>query len=64
MYPSYPTYPNHIQKGRSWAERDVDHKDKQDFDAVLNIIRPAPLLQDLHDALATKHYVEIRVLSG
>lgn len=40
-------------------ERDVDHKDKQNFDAVLNIIRCAPLLQNLPDALATKHYVEI-----
>lgn len=36
-------------------ERDVDHKDKQNFDAVLNIIRAAPLLQKLPDALATKH---------
>ena len=37
----------------------MDHKDKQNFDAVLNIIRCAPLLQNLPDALATKHYVEI-----
>lgn len=40
-------------------ERDVDHKDKQNFDAVLNIIRCAPLLQNLPDTLASKHYVEI-----
>ena len=47
-------------KGRhSLRERDVDHKDKQNFNAVLNIIRAAPLLQKLPDALATKHYVEV-----
>ena len=37
----------------------MDHKDKQNSDAVLNIIRCAPLLQNLPDALATKYYVEI-----
>ena len=40
-------------------ERDVNQKDKQNFDTVLNIVRCAPLLQNLPDALATKHYVEI-----
>ena len=40
-------------------ERAVDHKDKLNFDVVLNIIRCAVLLQNLPDALATKHYVEI-----
>ena len=31
-------------------ERDLDHKDKQNFSAVLNIVRAAPLLQKIPDA--------------
>lgn len=30
-------------------ERDIDHKDKQNFNAVLNIIRASPLLQNIPD---------------
>ena len=40
-------------------ERDVDHKDKQNFDAVMHIIRAAPLLQSIPDAVATKVYIEL-----
>jgi len=40
-------------------ERDIDSKDKQNFDAVLNIIRAAPHLLKIPDALATKHYIEV-----
>ena len=35
-------------------ERDIDHKDKQNFDAVLHIVRALPFLDQLPDAAATK----------
>ncbi len=37
-------------------EKDVDHKDKQNFDAVINIAHP---LESLPDSKATKQYVEL-----
>ena len=40
-------------------ERDLDHKDKQNYSAVLNIIRAAPLLQEIPDAVATKQFVDV-----
>ena len=40
-------------------ERDLNCKDKQNYDAVLHIINAAPLLDDLPGAGATKCYVEI-----
>ena len=38
-------------------ERDIDHKDKQNFDAVLHIIRALPCLDQLPDAAATKQFI-------
>ena len=40
-------------------ESNIDHKDKQKFNAVLNIIRASPLFQQIADAKATKQYVDI-----
>ncbi len=40
-------------------ERDIDHKDKQNFSAVMNIIRASPFLNNIPDAQATKQYVEV-----
>ena len=40
-------------------DSDIDHKDKQNFNAVLNIIRASPLFQQIPDAKATKQYVDI-----
>ena len=40
-------------------ESDIDHKDKQNFNAVLNIIRASPLFQQIPDAKVTKQYVDI-----
>ncbi len=40
-------------------EKDVDHKDKQNFDAVINIVKAAHLLESLPDSKATKQYVEL-----
>lgn len=39
--------------------KDLDHHDKQNFDAVQNIIRASQLLQDMPDALGTQHYVAV-----
>ena len=38
-------------------ERDIDYKDKQNFDAVLHIIRSLPCLDQLPDAAGTKQYI-------
>ena len=40
-------------------QRDIDSKDKQNFDAVLNITKAAPHLCKIPDALATKHYIDV-----
>ena len=38
-------------------ERDIDHKDKQNFDAVLHIVQALPFLDQLPDAAATKEFI-------
>ena len=38
--------------------KDIDHKDKQSFDAVSHIIRASPFLDQLPDAAATKEFIE------
>ena len=43
----------------SLRESDIDHKDKQNFNAVLHIIRASPLFQQIPDAKATQQYVDI-----
>ena len=40
-------------------ERDIDYKDKQNFDAVLHIIRSLPCLEQLPDAAGTKQYITL-----
>lgn len=40
-------------------EKDIVHKDKQNFSAVLNTIRASPFLDNIPDAPATKQYVEV-----
>ena len=40
-------------------ERGFDHKDKENFSAVLYIIRAAPLLQEIPDEVATKQFVDV-----
>ena len=40
-------------------ERDLDYKDKQNYDAVLHIIRVSGLLSNIPDAAGTKCYVEV-----
>ena len=37
--------------------KDIDHKDKQNFDAVSHIIRASPFLDQLPDAAATKAFI-------
>ena len=39
--------------------RDIDRKDKQNFDAALNIIGAAPHLQKIPDALGTKYFIDV-----
>ncbi len=41
------------------TEWDVNHKDKQNFDAVLHIIRASHLLENISDAAGTKLYIQI-----
>ena len=38
-------------------ERDIDHKDKHNYDAVLHIIQSLPCLDKLPDAVATKQFI-------
>jgi len=40
-------------------DKDVDYRDKQNFDAVMHIIKAASLLDSIPDAVGTKCYVEI-----
>ena len=40
-------------------EKDIDYKDKQNYNAVLNIIRASHLLQNIPDAKATMQFVYI-----
>ena len=41
------------------CERDVDYKDKQNYDAVLHIIRASQHLDSIPDAAGTKCYIEL-----
>ena len=40
-------------------ERDLDYKDKQNYDAVLHMIRASELLNNIPDATGTKCYTEL-----
>ena len=40
-------------------EKDVDHRDKQNFESVLRIIKAISLLDSIPDAVGTKCYIEI-----
>ena len=41
-------------------DRDIDHKDRQNYDAVLhNIVSASHLLSEIKEANATKRYVEL-----
>ena len=40
-------------------EKDIDHKDRQNYDAVLHIVSAAHLLDEIKNANATKCYVEL-----
>jgi len=40
-------------------EKDVDHRDKQNFDTVLRIMKAVSFLDSIPDAVGTKCYVEI-----
>ena len=40
-------------------ERDLDYKDKQNYDAVLHTIRASELLNNIPDATGTKCYIEL-----
>ena len=40
-------------------DRDINHKDKQNFDAVLNIVKAASILDKIPDSLGTKCYLEV-----
>ena len=40
-------------------ERDINHKNKQNFDAVLHIISGSHLLENISDAAGTKVYVTV-----
>ena len=62
---TYTAGPHHLQiiiktMGKNvhgLRERDIDHKDKQNYDAVLHIIRSLPSLDQLPDAAATKQFI-------
>lgn len=40
-------------------DKDISHKDRQNFDAVLHIVKASHLLDKLKDANATKCYIEL-----
>ena len=40
-------------------DRDINHKDKQNFNAVLHLVKAASLLDTLPDSLGTKCYLEV-----
>lgn len=40
-------------------ERDIDYKDKQNYDAVIHIIRASRILDNIPDAVGTKCYIDI-----
>ncbi len=39
--------------------RDIDHRDKQNFDAVGHLIKASYLLDDLPDAVGTNYYINV-----
>ena len=65
--PSFGAGVHHIEQLRSkygkedhfLRERDLNHHDKQNYDAVLHIINACPLLDKIPGAFATKCYVEL-----
>lgn len=67
MGPNFVACGNHIQMIRmvfekdqhNLRERDVNHKDKQNFDAVLHIISSAHLLKRIPEAYGTYCYVAV-----
>ncbi len=44
--------------GEDLREKDVNHKDKQNFDDVLHIISGSHLLENISDAVGTKFYIQ------
>ena len=52
-------YANFQKEQHGLRQRDLDSKDKQNFDAVINIIRASPYLDKIPDALGTKLYIEV-----
>ena len=52
-------YANFQKEQHGLRQRDLDSKDKQNFDAVVNIIRASPYLDKIPDALGTKLYIEV-----
>ena len=40
-------------------EKDVDHRDKQNFDAVVHMIKSSSLLDNIPDAVGTKCFIEM-----
>ena len=39
--------------------RDIDHQDKQNFDAVGQLIKASHQLDDLPEAVGTKYYINV-----
>jgi len=50
---NFEKYQHGLQK------KDLHHQDKQNFDAILRIIKAASLLDNIPNAVGTKYYVEI-----
>jgi len=42
----------------SLREKDLNHKDKQNFNAIERIVKAAHLLARFPEALATQHYIK------
>lgn len=49
----------HGKEAHGLRRRDIDHRDKQNFDAVEHIISSSHLLEELPDAIATKCYIDL-----
>ena len=49
----------HSKDRHGLRHRDIDHRDRQNFDAVEHIISASTLLDDLPDALGTKLYINL-----
>ena len=67
MGPHYLASGNHVHLIRmvfgkdqhNLRERDVNHRDRQNFDAVMHIVDALHLLKKIPEALGTCYYVEI-----